>query len=76
MQTTPDTRNRILYKGEEMAAKKAHPGFKAVAAKIARKQGVSTKAASAMLAASSRRASPAAKKANPNLKRVSAKKKK
>jgi hypothetical protein len=49
---------------------KAHPGFKAVASKIARKEGVSVERASAMLAASSRKASPAAKKANPNLKRV------
>ena len=43
----------------------AHPGFKAVAAGIAAKQGVSKEAASAILAASSRKASPAAKKANP-----------
>lgn len=48
----------------------AHPGFKAVAASIAKKQGVSKEAASAILAASSRKASPAAKKANPKLKRV------
>jgi len=48
----------------------AHPGFKAVAAGIAKKQGVSKEAASAILAASSRKASPAAKKANPRLKRV------
>lgn len=53
-----------------MATKK-HPGFKAVASKIAAKEGVSNKAASAMLAASSRKASPAAKKANPRLRRVS-----
>ena len=49
---------------------KAHPGFKAVASRIARKQGVSKKRASAILAASSRRASPAAKRRNPRLKRV------
>ncbi len=49
---------------------KAHPGFKAVAAKIASKEGVSKGAASAILAASSRKASPAAKAANPRLKRV------
>lgn len=47
-----------------------HPGFKAVAAKIAKKRGVSNSRASAILAASTRRASPAAKKANPRLKRV------
>jgi hypothetical protein len=53
-----------------MMAKKAHPGFKAVASKIAKKEGVSKKAAGAMLAASTRRASAKAKKANPRLKRV------
>ena len=53
-----------------MAAKKAHPGFAAVASKIAAKEGVSKKAASAMLAASSRGASAKAKKANPRLRRV------
>jgi hypothetical protein len=50
--------------------KKAHPGFKAVAAGMAKKQGVSPKVAAAELAASTRKASPAAKKANPFLKRV------
>lgn len=49
---------------------KKHPGFKKVAAGIAAKQGVSTDRADAMLAASTRRASPAAKRANPRLKRV------
>lgn len=49
---------------------KAHPGFKAVQSKIARKEGVSKARAGAILAASSRRASPAAKRRNPALKRV------
>lgn len=49
---------------------KKHPGFKAVANKIAKKQGVSVKTASKELAASTRRASPAARKANPRLNRV------
>lgn len=49
---------------------RAHPGFKAVQAQIARKQGVSAKRAGAMLAAGTRRASPAAKAKNPRLKRV------
>ena len=49
---------------------KAHPGFKNVAAGIAKRQGVSKKTAAKELAASTRRASPAAKKANPRLKRV------
>lgn len=49
---------------------KAHPGFKAVAQDIARKQGISKARASAELAASTRRAGPAARKANPRLNRV------
>lgn len=47
-----------------------HPGFKAVQKSIARKEGVSMKAAGAILASSTRKASPAAKRANPRLKRV------
>lgn len=50
--------------------KKAHPGFKSVQNKIARKEGIPAKAAGAILAAATRKAAPAAKKANPNLKRV------
>ena len=49
---------------------KKHPGFKAVAAKIAKEEGISEDRASAILAASSRGASKSAKKANPRLKRV------
>lgn len=49
---------------------KKHPGFKAVQKSIARKEGVSMKAAGAILASASRNASPAAKRANPRLKRV------
>ena len=49
---------------------KAHPGFKAVQAKIAAKEGVSEKAAGAILASKSRGASAKAKKANPRLNRV------
>jgi hypothetical protein len=52
-----------------MAAKKAHPGFKAVQSKI-QKEGYSKEQAGAILANASRKASPAAKKANPHLKRV------
>lgn len=47
-----------------------HPGFKAVAQKIARKQGVSMKQASAILASSTRNASTQAKRANPRLRKV------
>jgi hypothetical protein len=53
---------------------KAHPGFKAVQGKI-EGEGYSAKTAGAILASSSRKASPAAKKANPRLKRVSGGKK-
>lgn len=48
----------------------AHPGFKSVQASIARKEGVSKARAGAILAAATRRASPAARKANPRLNRV------
>lgn len=51
-------------------AKKAHPGFQAVASKIASKEGISKGRASAILAASSRNASAKAKRGNPRLKRV------
>lgn len=51
----------------------AHPGFKNVAKGMAAKQGISQAEASAELAASTRKASPAAKKANPFLKRVKGK---
>jgi hypothetical protein len=47
-----------------------HPGFANVAAGIADRQGVSPKVAAAELAASTRRASPAAKRRNPRLNRV------
>tara|TARA_R110000868_G_scaffold307779_1_gene569411 strand:- start:291 stop:434 length:144 start_codon:yes stop_codon:yes gene_type:complete len=44
--------------------------FKKVQAKIAKKSGVSKKAAGAILAASTRKASAKAKRKNPNLKKV------
>lgn len=53
-----------------MAKGKAHPGFSAVANKVARKEGVSPERARAIVAAGARNASAKAKKANPNLKRV------
>ena len=49
---------------------KAHPGFDAVARKIAAKMGVSMERARAILAARTRKDSAAAKAANPRLKRV------
>jgi len=50
--------------------RKAHPGFKAVQAKIAAREGGSSERAGAILAASTRRAGAAARKANPRLNRV------
>lgn len=44
--------------------------FKKVQAKIAKKSGVSKKAAGAILAASTRKASAKAKRKNPNLTKV------
>lgn len=58
-----------------MAAKKKHPGFKAVAKDIAKKQGISEERASAILAAGARKASAKAIAANPNLKKVTGVKK-
>jgi hypothetical protein len=51
--------------------KKAHPGFKKVAAGIAKKQGISMERASAIVASGARKASKKAIKANPRLKKVS-----
>lgn len=44
--------------------------FKNIQNKIAKKDGVSKKAAGAILASASRKASPVAKKRNPKLKKV------
>jgi hypothetical protein len=46
----------------------AHPGFRAVAAKIGRQSGIRNPGA--VLAAATRKASPAAKATNPRLNRV------
>lgn len=47
-----------------------HPGFKAVASSIQKREGVSKDAAGAILASATRKASAKAKAANPNLKKV------
>jgi len=52
---------------------KKHPGFKAVQASIAKRQGISKERAGAILASRTRKASPAAKRRNPRLKRVKGK---
>ena len=51
-------------------ASKSHPGFKAVASKIASKEDVSKDRAGAILASATRKASARAKRRNPRLKRV------
>jgi hypothetical protein len=56
--------------GFERMASEAHPGFKAVAKKIAQKQGLSQESANAILASSARKASPKAIKENPRLKKI------
>jgi predicted glycoside hydrolase/deacetylase ChbG (UPF0249 family) len=61
--------NALAHKGEGHHSG-AHPGFKSVAARIAKKQGIPIKEANAELAASTRRAGPAARAANPRLNRV------
>lgn len=48
----------------------AHPGFKAVASSIARREGISKERGAAIAAAAARNASKGAKKANPRLLRV------
>jgi len=50
--------------------KSLHPGFKAIASKIAKSEGVPMKNAGAILASSSRHASASAKKKNPRLLKV------
>lgn len=51
---------------------KSHPGFKAIAANISKREGVSKKAAGAILASASRKAIANGAK-NPNLKKVKGK---
>lgn len=62
------------------AAKKAAPskkgeGFNKASASIARREGISPARADAILASQTRKASPKAKRANPNLRKVPMKKK-
>jgi hypothetical protein len=69
------TESASMRAKEYGSAKKAHPGFKAVATKIAKKQGISKDRAGAILAASARKASAKAVAANPRLKKISGVKK-
>lgn len=66
-------RKRSSTSHQERPMAKAHPGFQAVQASIAKKSGVPMKNAGAILATASREASPAAKKKNPALKQVKGK---
>ena len=54
-----------------MKSSAKHPGFAAVQAQIAKRQGISQERAGAIVAAGARKASKKAVKANPRLKRVS-----
>ena len=63
--------SKKVSKGTRNKAEYDQPGsFKKVAGKIAKKQGISNKAASAVLASSSRKASASAKAKNPKLNKV------
>jgi hypothetical protein len=53
-----------------MAKGSKHPGFKSVQSSIAKREGISSDRAGAILAASSRSASKAAKAKNPKLNKV------
>jgi len=53
-----------------------HPGFKKVASSIAKKEGVGKKAAGAILASATRKASAKSKARNPKLQKVKGKAKK
>lgn len=68
----PDPYRKDLY-GDNVAGvlhNEGHPGFQEVQGEIQKRMGVPAERAGAILAASTRNASPAAKRANPNLKRV------
>lgn len=62
--------NTMAAKKKAYGKKKAHPGFKAAASSIERREGVSKERADAMLAAGARNASVSAKRANPRLGKV------
>lgn len=53
-----------------MSKSKKGMGFKAAAKSVAEKEGMPMDRAKAIIAASTRKASPAAKKENPNLKKI------
>ncbi len=57
-----------VYHGPVRPSAMKHPGFTQVAAQIGQEPGIRNPGA--VLAAATRKASPAAKKANPRLKRV------
>lgn len=59
-----------LRRERKISMSKAHPGFKAVQAKVEKKEGVSKAAAGRIVGYAKAHASAAAKKANPRLKRT------
>ena len=65
-------KHNLMRHGQEVSSKGGgrHPGFAKVQSKIASQQGLSRKAAGAILASRTRSSSAAAKKANPRLKKV------
>jgi hypothetical protein len=63
-------KTNLMRHGEHLEHSAKHPGFRAVASKIASKQGISSEAAKRILAFRSRNASAGAKKSNPRLARV------
>lgn len=67
---TKGDHENLMKHGEHLKHSSKHPGFRAVAKRIAGSQHVSQKAANRILAFRSRHASAAAKKENPRLKRV------
>lgn len=66
----PTDNDKIVEWAEQKLTEGKLTGFKNNATRIAKRQGIRYDRAAAILAASSRRASPAAKRKNPSLKRV------
>lgn len=62
--------DKVISGGRRTGVAPKGMGFKAAAAKVAKKGKMPMKQAQAVIAAGARKASPAAKKANPNLEKV------
>ena len=68
-----ETEGVMANKSHDQHGAKLHPGFKSVQASIAKREGISSDRAGAILASASRHASASAHKANPRLNRVKGK---